>query len=114
MISLAQPRSVRRTNHRQHFLAGQVTEHGAFETLHGYSAGGLRAQFNKKFKSYGGFPSPEVCDYTHPKHIPEDAEWASMHIMGKPCLIGHIVGNVFYLVFLDKEHRFWITEKKHT
>lgn len=92
--------------------AGLLAE--AMQTLHGYSAKGLREQFNKKFKSYGGFPSADVCDFIYPKHIPEDAEWASMHTMGKPCLIGHIVGNVFYLVFLDKDHRFWITEKKHT
>jgi hypothetical protein len=47
-------------------------------------------------------------------HIIEDAEWASLHIKGKERIAGHIIGNVFYVVFLDKDHRFWRTEKKHT
>ena len=27
---------------------------------------------------------------------------------------GHIIDNIFYVVFLDREHRFYITEKRHT
>jgi hypothetical protein len=38
-----------------------------------------------------------------------------MDIKGqKGRVAGHIIENVFYLVFLDKEHRFFITEKKNT
>lgn len=41
----------------------------------------------------------------------EDVQWSSLHINGRCCLIGHIVKNTFYLIFLDKDHRFWITKK---
>lgn len=27
---------------------------------------------------------------------------------------GYVIGNVFYVVFLDQNHRFWVTEKKGT
>ena len=27
---------------------------------------------------------------------------------------GHIIENIFYVVFLDKNHRFYVTEKKNT
>lgn len=27
---------------------------------------------------------------------------------------GYMKENTFYIVFLDKNHQFWITEKKHT
>jgi len=65
-----------------------------------------------KFRVYGSFPPRST--FRHPKYIAEDAEWASMHIQGKECIAGHVIGNVFYIVFLDKDHKFWITEKKHT
>jgi hypothetical protein len=64
------------------------------------------------FTIYGVFPSGSC--FTHPKHIIPDAIWASMHIQGKECIAGHIIDNVFYVVFLDKDHHFWPTKKKHT
>ncbi|MDR3334869.1 MAG: hypothetical protein LBT13_08310 [Treponema sp.] len=64
------------------------------------------------FTIYGSFPTNSQFKY--PRHISEDAIWASLHIQGKECIIGHIIDNIFYTVFLDKEHQFWPTEKKHT
>lgn len=61
---------------------------------------------------YGYFPPKS--NFKHPKHVPEDVSWASLHLCGRACLGGHIVENIFYVVFLDKDHEFWITEKKHT
>lgn len=57
---------------------------------------------------------PPKSDFTHPKHISKDIAWCTMHIQGKECVIGYFEENVFYIVFLDKDHRFWITEKKNT
>lgn len=71
----------------------------------------MEAQQNH-FTIYSEFPAKS--DFKPPKHIPPDVSWASLHIKGKECVIGHVVSNVFYIVFLDKDHRFWITEKKHT
>jgi hypothetical protein len=87
----------------------------AIETLWGYCGESLVSQSNnKKFTIYGDFPPKDKTDFTHPKHVPEDARWARIHITGKICVIGHVVRNIFNVVFLDMEHRFWISEKKNT
>ncbi len=57
-----------------------------------------------------GFP-PESA-FVHPRHILPDVIWCSMHIQGKECIIGHFEDNIFHIVFLDKDHEFWKTEKK--
>lgn len=68
--------------------------------------------FNEKFKTYDCWPAK--TKYRWPGSVPEDATWASMHIQGKECVIGHIVDNVFYVVFFDADHQFWPTEKRNT
>lgn len=69
-------------------------------------------RFGDKFKQYG--PRPAHSKFTHPRHVPPDAVWASMHVKGEECMIGHMIGSVFYLVFLDKEHDFWPSQKRNT
>jgi hypothetical protein len=64
------------------------------------------------FTIYGSFPPKSL--FKQPKYITEDAIWASMHIQGKECIAGHVVDSVFHVVFLDKDHQFWLTAKKHT
>ena len=87
----------------------------ALETLRGYSSGSLLEGIdNDKFKVYGNFPPKEKTDFYHPKHIPPDARWARIHVNGLICLVGHVERNVFHLVFLDKDHNFWKSDKKHT
>lgn len=66
--------------------------------------------FGEKFKQYTQFPP--TSEFKHPSHVPKDAIWHSMHIKGKPCVIGHMIHNVFYVVFLDGEHRFWPSTAK--
>ena len=61
---------------------------------------------------YGDFPPKS--GFTHPSYIPEDARWARIHVNGKHIIAGHVIKNVFYVVFLDSEHKFWVTRKKHT
>jgi hypothetical protein len=85
----------------------------ALDVLCGYCHDTLQKQCcNEKFKPYSSFPPPDKTEYYFPSHVPPDAHWACMHVKGKQCVVGHIVRNVFYIVFLDKEHRFWISEKK--
>lgn len=87
----------------------------AMETLKNYCCNSLLSQCGTdKFTIYGGFPPKDVTKYSHPKHVPEDANWARIHVNGKQCIIGHVNRNVFNVVFLDKEHHFWNSEKKHT
>jgi len=72
----------------------------------------LSKNLGDRFKSYGSFPPKS--NFKHPKHVPNDVNWASLHIKGRVCIAGYIYENIFYVVFLDKNHEFWICEKKHT
>jgi hypothetical protein len=65
-------------------------------------------------KEYPKGVFPPNSDFVHPKHIAPDIAWSSMHVQGKECVIGYLDDNIFNIVFLDKDHRFWITEKKNT
>ncbi len=82
------------------------------DKLKEYSRKSLVEAQKANFTVYGSFPKHSV--FKHPKYITDDAVWASMHIQGKECIAGHLIGNIFYVVFLDREHQFWPTEKKHT
>jgi hypothetical protein len=65
-------------------------------------------------KIYTKVSFPPNSAFVHPKHIPQDIDWSSMHIGNKPCVIGYFEDNIFHIVFLDKDHEFWITKKKNT
>lgn len=70
------------------------------------------SQADSTYTIYGDFP-PNTKFY-HPKNVPPDANWARIHVDGKHIIAGHVLKNVFYVVFLDSDHSFWVTEKKHT
>ena len=74
------------------------------------------------FVKYGSFPIN--TDFKQPKHIPHQAIWSRFHIENRVRLIGFVIPdeyydkihqttgkrfdtNTFYIVFLDKEHRFY-------
>ncbi len=76
---------------------------------------------------YGSFPSKS--DFAHPKHVPHQAQWARFRLGSKLRLIGFTIPtelhktthnktgelydkNTFYVVFLDRDHKFYLTEKK--
>ncbi len=63
-------------------------------------------------KPYTKVGFPPNSNFTHPRHISPDVTWCSMHIQGKECVIGYFEDNIFNVVFLDKEHEFWVCEKK--
>jgi len=47
--------------------------------------------------------------------LPEDTEWASIRIQGKERIIGFVEkGFIFQIVFLDKEHLYYPSNKKHS
>lgn len=72
---------------------------------------------------YGSFPSHS--DFRHPKHIPKDVQWARFRLESDMRLIGFVIPeslnakeskqsnkflfctNTFYVVFLDKNHKFY-------
>ncbi|MBO4544791.1 MAG: hypothetical protein J5773_03300 [Verrucomicrobia bacterium] len=82
------------------------------ETLAGFCKRPLQEQFDGyKFKAYDSFPPKEKTMFERPKNIPLDAHWARIHILNKAVVVGHYYKNIFYVVFLDKEHKFWLSEK---
>lgn len=70
------------------------------------------AQRQQVIKPYHKVAFPPNSDFTHPRHVRDGITWCSMHLQGKECVIGYFDENIFRIVFLDKDHRFWITEKK--
>lgn len=71
-----------------------------------------QAQSQQIIKIYTKVDFPPKSDFTYPKHVKEGVKWASFHVQGKECIIGHVVENIFNIVFLDKDHKFWKTSKK--
>jgi hypothetical protein len=57
---------------------------------------------------------PPDSHFKCPLYIDKNSKWASFHIRGKECVAGYKIDNIFHVVFLDKEHKFWPSEKKHT
>ncbi|MDM8565306.1 hypothetical protein QUF74_06595 [Candidatus Halobeggiatoa sp. HSG11] len=67
----------------------------------------------QQIKIYGDFPVK--TDFAHPSYIDKHVAWGVIEgIDGKKRVAGYIVENTFYIVFLDKEHQFWLSKKKHT
>jgi hypothetical protein len=79
----------------------------------------------KVLEYYGDFP--QKSDFSPPRHVPSDAHWARFRLGNKVRLIGFVISkdsiknltedeqqqydhNTFYVVFLDKEHKFYKTE----
>lgn len=71
---------------------------------------------------YGTFPAKS--DFTHPKYVPHQAQWARFRVENLVRLIGFVLPkefntkihsktnerfdcNTFYAVFLDKDHKFY-------
>lgn len=73
----------------------------------------IEAEQNKFIKVYGKFPPNSEFDNPFPDR---ELDWAViMRISGqKGRVAGHIIGHVFYVVFLDAEHLFYPTEKRNT
>jgi hypothetical protein len=87
----------------------------------------MELQQNGRYKNYGKFPLPEKTDFQLPKDLPPNGiQWGSFRITGEKRLIGFVVSelaeggdcrflkNTFFVVFLDKNHNFWKSSKKHT
>ena len=75
----------------------------------------------KILEIYGQFPTNS--DFEYPKHVPEKVRWARFRMESAMRLVGFFVPeesaksnelstDVFYVVFLDKDHRFYKMETK--
>ena len=81
------------------------------ETFTGYCSSPISYDDTGKFTLYNDFPRPHETLYTHPDHVTLDASWVRIHINGPAVVIGHVVKNTFYVVFLDKTHKFFLTKR---
>lgn len=78
----------------------------------------------KTLAIYNAFPSRSA--FSHPKHVPHDVAWGRFRISGTCRLPGFVIpahlhgkvhdrtriafdSNTFYVVFIDHDHRFWIS-----
>lgn len=82
------------------------------EKLKEYSKKTIPEAQKAGFTVYDRFPPKS--EFKPPQFILENAKWASLHIQGKECIAGHLADNIFYVVFLDKDHKFWPSILKHT
>jgi hypothetical protein len=72
---------------------------------------------------------PKNTDFTRPKHVPHQVKWGRFRLESAVRLVGFVIPsdfegklhpitkepfdrNTFYVVYLDKDHRFYKTEKK--
>jgi hypothetical protein len=82
------------------------------ELIQGYCCRPVLEQVDgQKFTIYGDFPSSEKTLFKFPKMVPEDANWGRIHVTGPAVIVGHVVEDTFYVVFLDKTHKFYLTKK---
>ncbi len=73
----------------------------------------IEAEQEGLIKVYGTFPANSKFNNPFPDR---ELQWAVvMRISGqKGRVAGHVIGHVFYVVFLDAEHLFYPSEKKNT
>lgn len=84
-------------------LAKRLQQIGQYE-----SSQALALQLIKQYTKVG---FPEKSLFKEPKHL-TPMYWAVIHLTptSKEVVAGFIEDNVFYIVFLDKEHHFWPTD----
>lgn len=68
---------------------------------------------DRKLTLYGGFPNHKVNDFSLPDGLSETENWGALRNIGgqKARIAGFLRDNVFYIVYLDKEHRFYKSGK---
>lgn len=109
-----------------------------FEKIKEYTSQPLKYWLNERVGSgglsvlayYDSFP--KKSEFVHPPHVPHDVTWARFRLGNKVRLIGFVLPedvcrskskvstngnfypydpNTFYVVFLDKNHKFYLTER---
>jgi hypothetical protein len=69
----------------------------------------------QQIKIYGDFPPKAKTDFILPDYFDKHLTWGVIESLGGlPRVAGYVSENTFYIVFLDSNHKFWKSEKKHT
>ncbi len=75
----------------------------------------LTVRHHNWIKEYHKIEFPPNSGFKEPKHV-IGVTWAVMHITenSKEVVVGYIEDDVFYIIFLDKDHIFWPSRLKNT
>jgi hypothetical protein len=84
-------------------LSKRLQQIGQYESTHA-----LAQQLIKQYTKIG---FPENSKFKEPNHVKPNY-WAVIHLTqnSKEVVAGYLEENIFYIVFLDKEHHFWPTD----
>ena len=65
---------------------------------------------------YGEYPSKDKNEFPLPADLPSEIKRGTIQNIGgqKARIAGFLKDSIFYLVYLDKNHRFWITKPKNS
>lgn len=109
------------------FFVDQDTDY--CQSLSNWESEGLLSQMNITFiqlckettanpqrvTKYGSYPEKSKTGFPEcPKNLSESANWSSIRLSGRVRVIGIMDRNIFYVVYLDKNHLFYLSPKKHT
>ena len=69
---------------------------------------------NKIISLYGRFPPPESTDFSCPSDLEESANWGTIQKLHQYARVAGFLSNgFFYIVFLDKDHKFYKSSSFH-
>jgi hypothetical protein len=83
-----------------------------FDILVEYSDRTIPEAKKGKLTTYGKWPPDS--QFPCPTHLDKTLDWGTIRIQGKERIAGYRTDSVFHIVFLDKDHLFWPSEKKNT
>lgn len=68
---------------------------------------------DEKLALYGSFPDSKVNDFPLPNQFNGTENWGTLRNIGgqQVRIAGFLRDNIFYIVYLDKEHRFYKSNK---
>ncbi|UNT14927.1 hypothetical protein [Pseudomonas sp. I3-I5] len=68
-----------------------------------------KLQTEKSITNYKAFPPSNKTHFTCPSDLSEDESWGVIRNIGgqKQRIAGFLRESVFYIVFLDRDHKFW-------
>jgi rhodanese-related sulfurtransferase len=72
-----------------------------------------QATQDSTYTHYGDFPDQSKSDFTCPPHLKDEKNWGVIRNIGgqKARAAGYLKENIFYIVYLDQDHRFWKSAK---
>ncbi|MVW87832.1 hypothetical protein EI969_18105 [Pseudomonas sp. PB101] len=69
-------------------------------------------QTEKSITNYRRFPPADKTHFSCPSDLSKDDSWGVIRNIGgqKQRVAGFLRDNIFYIVFLDRDHKFWPTD----